>query len=1076
MGCFTDAESGRVILRLNDGRLADFEIPAPGKFTYNRSEKLALHSQPTEKIRWFTDEYGLIYRFTERTYPVGNGDRQEHLLQSISDANGYAIRLEYDRKGRLVTIRDSAGRILTVESDRDGRISAIYTPDPQLEGRTFAIARYSYDEDGNMIRQTDALEQSLSYEYKGRLLGRETWRNGMQWYFIFDGVVPGARCIHTWGDGRLYDHTLTYLDGRTRVTNSLGHTTTYHIHDGLINSKTDANGASWEYRYNRFHELEWLVDPLGNQQGYTHDEWGNVVTSTDPAGGFTYAEYYHPVFPHLPMERMDEAGGKWKWDYDERGNLIQRTNPLGATTTFEYTDGLLSAVTDAAGAITVMEYDTDHNLSAYREDNGALTSYTYDRLGNCTTLVNPNGKVRSQFFDGKGRLTRMNDLDGKIRHFEYDGINNLIRYHDDEKAVEYTYRGLWKLTSRTEAGSTIYWDYDTEERLRKIVNEFGQAYTLDRDPAGNITRDTSFDGISYRYERNSAGRVVRLHKPGGKTTSYQHDSCGRVTSLLHSDGESEAYSYRSDGRLMKAENGTATVAFRYDVAGNILKETTGEEWVNSVYDALGNRVRLSSSRGADIAQRFDRMGGIAEISAGDWRAEFDFDLLGLETDRRMPGINSRWQRDGLGRPVAHTAGVRTKRYTWGHHCQLHQIRDEKGITHFEHNTRNDLCKTVYPDGETQLRNPDAAGNLYRSSNRQDRVYARGGRLKKAGGWEYGYDEEGRLLEKKHADGRSWSYEWNSAGRLIRVTRPDGAEVSFGYDALGRRLWKRFKNTITNFVWDGNTILHEWKENAISGALLDEAATTWVYETDSFAPAARIKGDKTYSVVTDHLGTPTQLYKEDGELIWEGELDSYGKLRLEKGAPGSCPFRYQGQYEDAETGLYYNRFRYYGPDEGLYISPDPIGLAGGATPYGYVNDPCGLIDPLGLDPYDPIQELENRGFTGVTKTPGGGLNFAGSNALHATNPIQQITYTGDYVKDFAAASQQALGQNSTPRGYVWHHLDDYDHTTGKGTMQLVKRDAHLGISHKGGVNQYEKATGKKYTFPLRKPQTQTAYKK
>jgi len=110
----------------------------------------------------------------------------------------------------------------------------------------------------------------------------------------------------------------------------------------------------------------------------------------------------------------------------------------------------------------------------------------------------------------------MNDLDGNIRHFEYDGINNLIRYHDDEKEVDYTYKGLWKLTSRTEAGSTIYWDYDTEERLRKIVNEFGQAYTLDRDPAGNITRDTSFDGISYRYERNSTGRVIRLHTPGGK--------------------------------------------------------------------------------------------------------------------------------------------------------------------------------------------------------------------------------------------------------------------------------------------------------------------------------------------------------------------------------------------------------------------------------------------------------------------------------------------------------------------------------------------------------------------------------
>ena len=62
----------------------------------------------------------------------------------------------------------------------------------------------------------------------------------------------------------------------------------------------------------------------------------------------------------------------------------------------------------------------------------------------------------------------------------------------------------------------------------------------------------------------------------------------------------------------------------------------------------------------------------------------------------------------------------------------------------------------------------------------------------------------------------------------------------------------------------------------------------------------------------------------------------------------CPFRYQGQYEDSETGLYYNRFRYYSPDEGMYISQDPIGLVGNnPTLYGYVSDPNSWIDTFGL---------------------------------------------------------------------------------------------------------------------------------
>ncbi|MED4555587.1 RHS repeat-associated core domain-containing protein [Lysinibacillus capsici] len=62
-----------------------------------------------------------------------------------------------------------------------------------------------------------------------------------------------------------------------------------------------------------------------------------------------------------------------------------------------------------------------------------------------------------------------------------------------------------------------------------------------------------------------------------------------------------------------------------------------------------------------------------------------------------------------------------------------------------------------------------------------------------------------------------------------------------------------------------------------------------------------------------------------------------------------PFSYQGQYEDVEIGLYYNRFLYYDPEQGNYTQIDPIGLAGGnPTLYGYVNNTNFKIDPFGLD--------------------------------------------------------------------------------------------------------------------------------
>ena len=62
---------------------------------------------------------------------------------------------------------------------------------------------------------------------------------------------------------------------------------------------------------------------------------------------------------------------------------------------------------------------------------------------------------------------------------------------------------------------------------------------------------------------------------------------------------------------------------------------------------------------------------------------------------------------------------------------------------------------------------------------------------------------------------------------------------------------------------------------------------------------------------------------------------------------SCNLHFARQYEDEESGLHYNRFRYYDNGTGQYLSPDPIGLAGGVNPYGYVANPLRWVDPLGL---------------------------------------------------------------------------------------------------------------------------------
>ncbi len=123
--------------------------------------------------------------------------------------------------------------------------------------------------------------------------------------------------------------------------------------------------------------------------------------------------------------------------------------------------------------------------------------------------------------------------------------------------------------------------------------------------------------------------------------------------------------------------------------------------------------------------------------------------------------------------------------------------------------------------------------------------------------------------------------------------------------------------------------------------------TWLFEPESFAPVAKIVDDKKYSIVTDYLGTPVAMVDQGGRKVWSADISVYGELRNLDGEREDCPFRWPGQYEDVETGLYYNQFRYYNPNLGVYISQDPIGLNGGLSVYAYVFDPLYWTDPFGL---------------------------------------------------------------------------------------------------------------------------------
>ena len=166
-------------------------------------------------------------------------------------------------------------------------------------------------------------------------------------------------------------------------------------------------------------------------------------------------------------------------------------------------------------------------------------------------------------------------------------------------------------------------------------------------------------------------------------------------------------------------------------------------------------------------------------------------------------------------------------------------------------------------------------------------------------------------------------------------------------------------------------------------------------------------DRIYYLHGDHLGTPQEVVGEDGGVVWQAAYKAWGRIhRLEKGEI-SQPFRFQGQYEDEETGLYYNRHRYYDPDTARYLTQDPIGLAGGNNLYAYTPNSTGWVDPLGLAGDDTLKpgpyagkSIPARGpardFTLEERTQ---INEIGKKTgCHTCGTTNPGTKSGDFIPD------------------------------------------------------------------------------
>ena len=981
MGLIVDEET--LTFRMNDGR--PIAIPLPTRQTPSLVKSERMEARLDEDGRYYIWDIGedLFYHFTDTSY------KEVRLLSRISDSNGFEILFRYDHRGHLQEITDSAGRRLRVENDQRGRITAIFAPDPaSRREEEFQIASYRYDSLGNLIEQKNAEGEVMSYAYSGFLLVEEIWRNGVKWHFEYDGSETGSRCVHTWGTRGIYDHKLSFFDGYTEVLNSHDRKTTYYHKDGKVYLKKDPTGAEYRTRYGDDSLILSEQDPLGNSHLYGYDEFGNRTESTDPEGGTVSVTYLRKGnLRNRPLEVQTPDGGIWSFAYDRKGNVVERRNPKGAVTKLAYKDGLPAEITDAFGVRTALTYDGSHNLTEASDSRGNITRFRYDRLGRCTEITNPKGACQKRRYDLVGRIVEVEDFDGNHIRLTYDGIDNLLAYKDHHQEVEYGYEGMWKLTRRKDARGVICFLHDREERLLEIINEKGEHYAFAMDAAGNVLQEEGFDGGVRKYVRDRAGRVIKETLPSGKFKEYEYDRCGRVTRVTHDydKAEEQTYDYYASGRLAEARNEHAIVSFRYDNMGLPVEERSNEHVIKRTYDKSGQIATLTSSLGADLTYERNEFGELTCFSAGQaeapgrFESRHEYDSLGFELERMLPGgVTQSFAYDDIGRLIdsktRQSSKVRRERkYHWGSADRLLKTEDNRfGTTTYEYSPTGHLQKAVYADGREEYRLSDKAGNLFDDPDRKLRKYLRGGKLEQSGEWRFVYDRDGQLVEKYKGSGKwwdskseRWRYIWNQNGTLKEVRPPGGGDFAFDalftYDALGRRLSKDAIG-ITCWLWNGNVPLHEWtpsQRRNEQGEIEEyqKDLRTWLFEEESFVPLALFQDGKAYSIVTDHLGTPVEAYNEKGEEVWYRRLDMNGKVIEERSMLYTSykdyvriPFLFQGQYYDEEIKLAYNRFRYYDPELGRYISQDPIRFESGTTTlYNYVEDPNIYLDVLGEYP-------------------------------------------------------------------------------------------------------------------------------
>ncbi len=917
--------------------------------------------------------------------------------QVITDQLGNPTIYGYDAMGNVTSKTDALGNARSYTYD--SRNNQLTQTDPL--GR---VASKTYDSNNNILTSTDFDGNTTTSTYNafGQVLTRID-PEGFTTAKVYDGA--GNLTQVTDPEGGITLHTYDGVGNVLTTTDPLGHVTTF-AYDGSGNrtSITDPMGKSTTFTYDsNGHQLS-QTDANGKTSTYVSDANGHPIANTDPLGNTTMAAYsnvglgdklsaitgatgqvtrffYDAVgnqttatfadgsvaavaydvanrttsdadrdgrATQLAYDSVGRAttmtlpGGSTKQTtYDAAGRPIKQTDQRGNAASIAYAPSQ-QAVTDALGNVVVNVFDSKRHLLKTTNALGNVTRFSYDSVGNLLQTTFPDGTTKTTTYDAaKRRITEI-DQAGKTTQFAYDAVGNLIRVTDALGGITaYTYDAVGNRLTQTDAnGHTTRMTYDAMHRVLIRIRPSGTQESFIYDALGNLMSHTDFNGQMTTFEYDTFKRLTTKHLPGGVTASYAYTSAG-----LRTQAGDDSYVYDVGGRVTQEHKASGqTLTYGYDAAGNRTSLTTPQGTTTYTYDAL-NRLKTVADAAGITTYAYDAVGRKAStVYPNGVTTTYGYDTL----DRLVQVTNT-----GPGGPISSytytlgPAGNRTQVVEAGSATAnrtvtysfdaLRRLTQEQIVSPGPVTTTS----TYSLDGvgnRTQMISAGVTTTYAYDANDQLISQTTGGITTLST-----FDSNGNLVGSNGA-GVTNIYGYDAENRLVSASVPAGS-FNYAYDADGMRVGRSSGSVTTNFLLDKNRDFAQVQAETTGADTI-----TYTY------------GDSLIN--QQHSGTGTRFYLADGQRSTRQltttlgavsdtyTFDAFGVPLAAAGATAN-PYRYVGEQQDTDTGLYYLRARYINPNTGRFLTTDPAS----GNPwqpmslhrYVYANaDPVNWRDPSGRE--------------------------------------------------------------------------------------------------------------------------------